>query len=70
MSLYSNQEILESWINGQKKQCAKQFLSLDSDERKDFYRYVFDFYKHEDYIKLLEYVIEYQFKLKKEYYEY
>jgi len=35
---YSNQEILESWINGQKKQCAKQYLSLDSDERKDFSR--------------------------------
>ena len=57
---YSNLEILESWINGQKKQCATQFLSLDSDERKDFYTYVCPlFIEHEDYTKILEYVIEY-----------
>tara|TARA_Y100000361_G_scaffold140943_1_gene145541 strand:- start:1610 stop:1870 length:261 start_codon:yes stop_codon:yes gene_type:complete len=82
MRLYSNQEILESWINGQKKQCATQYLSLDSDERKDFSTYcqematinamnfVSKVYEYEVYIRILEYVIEYQINLKKDYYEY
>jgi hypothetical protein len=62
MRLYSNQEILESWINGQKKQCAKQYLSLDSDERKDFSIYCQEVYEYEDYIRILEYAIEYTLK--------
>ena len=65
---YSNQEILDSWLNGQKRQCANQYLSLDSEERKDFSRYCQEIialrleYEYEDYIRILEYVIEYQLK--------
>ena len=70
------QDIIDSWINGQKKQCARQYLELlDYDTRKEFAAYC-EIVQFENYSKLLEYVIEYTLKdlrdnyVQKDIYEY
>tara|TARA_R110002020_G_scaffold5785_5_gene23748 strand:- start:291 stop:512 length:222 start_codon:yes stop_codon:yes gene_type:complete len=51
-------DIIDSHINGQFKQCVDQFTELDSDQQQEFYDHAQFVYDKEGLIKILRLVIK------------